>query len=124
NKCVAKDPFLADFKRVWEMDLDSLMYEGLRYYFRWFDPLHEREDEVFSRLGYLDVVHFAKQLNCKFLLGTGLLDSSCPPSTQYAIFNQAMCNKMHLVFAKFDHELCNRFEDEVLRFIQFEEGCV
>ncbi|MTL35828.1 acetylxylan esterase, partial [Turicibacter sanguinis] len=33
-------------------------------------------------------------------------------------------NKMHLVFAKFDHELCNRFEDEVLRFIQFEEGCV
>lgn len=123
-KCVAKDPFLADFKRVWEMDLDTLMYEGLRYYFRWFDPLHKRKDEVFLRLGYFDVVHFAKQLNCKFLLGTGLLDSACPPSTQYAIFNQATCEKVHLVFAKFGHELCNRFEDEFLRFIQFEEDWV
>lgn len=117
KKCAAKDPFLADFQRVWEMDLDLLMYEGLRYYFRWFDPLHEREDEVFLRLSYFDVVHFAKLLCGDFLLGSGLLDSSCPPSTQYAIFNQATCKKKHLVFSKFSHELINRFEDELLKFI-------
>lgn len=37
KKCSLQYPFLCDFKRVWEMDLDINYYEGIRYYFRWFD---------------------------------------------------------------------------------------
>lgn len=121
-KCCAKDPFLCDFKRVWEMDLDVNFYEGLRYYFRWFDPLHERESEIFMKLGYLDIVNFAPNLKCQFLLATGLLDTVTPPSTQYAVFNRMKGLKKHLVFAKFGHELVNRFEDEFLNFIHKEGG--
>lgn len=30
-------------------------YSELRCYFRDFDPLHQREDEIFEHLGYIDV---------------------------------------------------------------------
>lgn len=120
SKCVAQAPFLADFKRVWEMDLDLEAYEGIRYYFRWFDPMHLKEDMVFTKLGYLDVVNFAPYLKSSLLVGTGLMDRICPPSTQYAIVNQAMCPKKHVVFAKFSHELINAFEDEYLKFLTFD----
>jgi cephalosporin-C deacetylase len=44
-------PFLCDYRRVWEMDLAKDAYDELRTYFRLFDPLHQREDEIFTRLG-------------------------------------------------------------------------
>src|ERR1051325_5339767 len=47
-------PFLCDYQRVWEMDLAVGAYEELKTYFRMFDPLHERETEVFTKLGYVD----------------------------------------------------------------------
>jgi cephalosporin-C deacetylase len=48
-------PFLSDYKRVWEMDLAKDAYIELVEYFRRFDPTHQREDEVFKKLGYIDV---------------------------------------------------------------------
>lgn len=119
TKCSAQAPFLSDFKRVWDMDLDVEAYEGIRYYFRWFDPMHRRETEVFMKLSYLDVVNFAPLLKHELLIGTGLMDRVCPPSTQYAVINAATCEKKHLIFAKFGHELINRFEDENLKFIRY-----
>ena len=119
NKCSLQYPFLADFKRVWDMDLDVNAYEGIRYYFRWFDPMHIREKEVFEKLAYIDIVNFSSKLSCDLLIGTGLLDSICPPSTQYAVFNNVNCKKKHLIFHKYGHELNNFFENENLKFMQF-----
>ena len=42
-------PFLCDYQRVWEMDLAVAAYEELKTYFRLFDPLHEREEAIFTR---------------------------------------------------------------------------
>ncbi len=120
SKCIAHAPFLSDFKRVWEMDLDCEAYEGIRYYFRWVDPMHLNEEMVFRRLAYLDIVNFAPFLKSSLLVGTGLMDRVCPPSTQYAVINQANCPKKHVVFAKFGHELINAFEDEYLNFLKFD----
>ena len=55
-------PFLCDYQRVWEMDLAARAYEELAWYFRAFDPRHEREAEVFTRLGYIDVQHLAPRI--------------------------------------------------------------
>lgn len=44
-------PFLCDYQRVWELDLAERAYEGLRNHFRMFDPRHEREQEIFTKLG-------------------------------------------------------------------------
>ena len=47
-------PFLCDYQRVWEMDLALDAYDEIRTYFRQFDPRHEREQEIFTKLGYID----------------------------------------------------------------------
>lgn len=119
KKCSLQYPFLADFKRVWDMDLDINAYEGIRYYFKWFDPMHIREEEIFMKLAYIDIVNFASKLNCELLVGTGLLDTICPPITQYAVFNNVDCKKKHLVFHKYGHEINNFFENENLKFMSF-----
>ena len=41
-------PFLCDYKRVWDMDLDMNAYQELRDYFRYFDPRHERERGIYE----------------------------------------------------------------------------
>ena len=120
KKCSTQYPFLADFKRVWDMDLDKDAYEGIRYYFRWFDPMHLNEEKIFEKLGYIDIVNFAQKIECDLLVGTGLLDNICPPSTQYAVFNNANGKKKHLIFHKYGHELNNFFENENLKFMLFD----
>lgn len=119
KKCSLQYPFLADFKRVWDMDLDINAYEGIRYYFRWFDPMHLKEKEVFKKLSYIDIVNFSSKLSCELLIGTGVLDTICPPSTQFAVFNNANCEKKHLLFHKYEHEINNFFENENLKFMLF-----
>ena len=69
-------PFLCDYVRVWEMDLDEMAYEELRYYFRSFDPLHEREKAVFTQLGYIDVQHLAPRIRGEVLMATALRDAA------------------------------------------------
>jgi cephalosporin-C deacetylase len=55
-------PFLCDYRRVWEMDRAQGAYDELAYYFRMFDPLHEREEEIFTKLGYIDGQHLASRI--------------------------------------------------------------
>ena len=81
-------PFLSDYQRVWQLDMDQNAYEELRLWFRHFDPQHQREQEVFTQLGYIDIQHLAPRIQAEVMLGTGLMDQICPPSTQYAAFNK------------------------------------
>ena len=49
--CAPVYPYLSDYKRVYEMDLTGGAYDGLKYYFRHFDPTHEQSDELYEKLG-------------------------------------------------------------------------
>lgn len=102
--CIARYPYLSDYKRVWEMDLDKDAYEGLHYYFRSFDPRHEREDEIFTKLGYIDIQFLAPRVRAKFVMETGLMDTICPPSTQFAAFNKMNTEKEVLIYPDYKHE--------------------
>jgi cephalosporin-C deacetylase len=84
KKLAPTHPFLSDYRRVWEMDLGKRAYVGLTDYFRRFDPLHEREQDVFMKLGYIDIQNLAKRIKGEVLLATGLMDTICPPSSQFA----------------------------------------
>ena len=97
-------PFLSDYKRVWDMDLDQKAYSELREYFRNFDPRHEREEEVFTTLGYIDIHNLAPRIKADILMFTGLIDDVCPPSTQYAVYNNLNCKKKHILYPDFGHE--------------------
>ena len=66
-------PFLSDYKRVWEMDLATGAYEEIKTFFRMFDPLHQREDEIFTRLGYIDIQHLASRIQAKVMMAVALM---------------------------------------------------
>lgn len=117
QKCAVHYPMLCDYKRVWDKDFDSNGYEGLNYFFRWHDPLHEREKEIFDKLAYVDVKNFAPYVKGQVLMSTGLQDRVSPPSAQFALFHGLECKKSHLVYPKHGHELNNFFENEYLRFL-------
>lgn len=97
-------PFLSDYKRVWDMDLDLNAYVGLRDYFRRFDPLHKRERAIFEKLGYIDVSHLASRIQGEVLMAITLLDNICPPSTQFAAYNAIQSKKSYLLYPDYGHE--------------------
>jgi len=117
NRIAASVPFLCDYKRVWDMDLARDAYEELRTFFRHHDPQHLREEEIFTRLGYIDVQHLAERIRGEVMMGVGLLDTVCPPSTQFAAFNKIVSNKQLEIYPDFVHERLPGFEDQVIRFM-------
>lgn len=110
-------PFLCDYKRVWEMDLAKDAYEELRLYFRKFDPQHKREDEIFTRLGYIDVQHLVKRIKGEVLMAVGLMDTTCPPSTQFAAYNKITAPKDLAIYPDFGHEPLPGFNDITYQFM-------
>ncbi len=117
NRTAPSMPFLCDYKRVWVMDLAVGAYEELSYYFRNFDPLHEREDEIFEKLGYIDNQHLAPRIRGKVLMITGLMDTICPASTQFAAYNKIQSPKQVKVFPDFAHEACPGESELVMQFM-------
>jgi cephalosporin-C deacetylase len=110
-------PFLCDYKRVWEMDLAKDAYAELAAFFRHFDPLHEREDEIFTKLGYIDVQHLAPRIKGEVLMGVGLMDTVCPPSTQFAAYNKITAPKQLRIYPDFGHEALPGFADLTMQFM-------
>jgi cephalosporin-C deacetylase len=110
-------PFLSDYQRVWEMDLAQGAYEELKAYFRLFDPRHEREKEIFTKLGYIDVQHLAPRIRAQTLMAVGLMDMICPPSTQFAAYNKISSGKQVLLYPDFAHEGYPGVADAVFEFM-------
>lgn len=97
-------PFLADYRRVWEMDLDVDAYAELREYLRLFDPTHARIEDMFNRLAYIDVQNLAPRIGARILWACGLMDTVCPPSTQFAVYNKITAPKEMIIYPDFGHE--------------------
>lgn len=110
-------PFLSDYRRVWEMDLAQDAYADLRLYLRRFDPLHEREEEIFTRLGYIDIQYLVPRIKAEVLFYTGLMDSTCPPSTQFAAYNKITAPKHLKIYPDFAHEALPQRADSSFEFM-------
>lgn len=110
-------PFLSDYKRVWDMDLAKDAYDELKMYFRLFDPRHEKEAEIFTKLGYIDIQHLTNRIKGEVLMGTGLQDTVCPPSTQFAAYNKITSKKQTVIYPDFGHEGLPDFSDITYSFM-------
>ena len=110
-------PFLSDYRRVWQIDQAKDAYQELRDFFRWRDPRHHREDEVFRKLGYIDVQHLAPRIRGEVLLSVGLMDTVCPPSTQFAAYNKITAPKSMDLYPDFGHEGLPGHVDRVYQFM-------
>lgn len=117
-KVVPTYPFLCDYKRVWNMDLPTVAYSELKDYFRMFDPLHEREEEIFTKLGYIDIQHLAPRIKGEVYFTTGLSDSTCPPSSAFAAYNNIVAPKMLRIYPDFGHEAIPYHDDGVFQFLK------
>jgi cephalosporin-C deacetylase len=117
RKAAPTYPFLCDYQRVWELDLAKDAYDELRTYFRMFDPMHKNEKGIFTTLGYIDVQYLTPRIKADVLMGTGLMDTICPPSTQFAAYNKIKSPKRIIIYPDFGHEFINGFDDQVFLFM-------
>ncbi|MGE4489875.1 MAG: acetylxylan esterase [Kiritimatiellales bacterium] len=118
KKAAVKFPFLSDYLRTWTIDQAKDAYAELREFFRRHDPQHKRETEIFTRLGYIDIQNLAPRIQAEVLMATGLSDTICPPSTQFAAYNKINSSKQLEVYPDFGHEFLPGFRDRVFRFLQ------
>ena len=76
-------------------------------------PVFEREGgsvpiaALFSKILHAPVV----------LMGTGLMDTICPPSTQFAAYNKITAKKQQIIYPDFGHEGLPRWNDSVFQFL-------
>jgi cephalosporin-C deacetylase len=110
-------PFLSDYKRVWEMDLAMEAYQELKDYFRFFDPTHDREEEIFTRLGYIDIQNLTRRIKGEVMMAVGLMDTICPPSSQFAAYNKITAPKRTVIYPDFGHEALPGFDDMTYEFM-------
>lgn len=110
-------PFLSDYKRVWSIDQAKDAYKELQEYFRLFDPQHKREDQIFETLGYIDIQNMASRISADILWGIGLMDTICPPSSQFATYNKILSRKSMDLYPDFGHEVLPGFTDKCFQFI-------
>jgi len=111
-------PFLCDFRRVWEMDLDINAYREMQKWFKNTDPLHEREKEFFSTLSYIDLQNIVHRIKGRVLMITALMDEYCPPSTQFAAYNKIEAPKEMLIYPDFGHENLFKVSDKIFEFMR------
>lgn len=117
KRVVALHPFLCDYLRVWQIGLAKDAYGELTKFFRHVDPLHKRQEELFGRLGYIDVQHHANRIKADVLFGATLDDRICPPSTQFAAYNKISSTKNIEVYPDFGHEPPFGFWDKAYTFM-------
>ena len=110
-------PFLCDYQRVWDIDQDKDAYAELREYFRKFDPRHERKTEVFTTLGYIDVQYLAPRIQGQTLMAVGLMDTICPPSSQFAAYNKITAEKSLAIYPDFGHESLPGHDDKIFEYM-------
>jgi cephalosporin-C deacetylase len=110
-------PFLSDYKRVWDMDQAKDAYSELKEFFRHFDPRHEKEDAIFEKLGYIDIQFLAPRIKSNVLWTIGLMDTICPPSSQFAAYNKITSQKAMLMYPDFGHEGLPGLNDKIYEFM-------
>lgn len=117
KKCGIFYPYLCDYGYAATHETKGLAYEGLNYYFRAFDPTHEYTEELLEKLGYIDIQNFAKWMKAELLMFTGLLDASCPPITQFAMYNKVSSPKKVIFYPEYGHERMKGAEDILFAFL-------
>jgi cephalosporin-C deacetylase len=113
---VAGAPFMAHIRRAVDLALDA-PYDQVAHWFRVHDPLHRLEDRVYQTLSYFDVMNFAPRITAPTVVGVGLLDRVCPPSTGVAVAHHLAGPADLWVYPESGHDLPPPFWDEALRFV-------
>ena len=100
--CVADIPWLCD----WENYLNLAGKTDDEEIQTWLDAKKSRTPEsTLKILSYFDTMNMADRIQCPTLMGVGLQDSVCPPSTSFATFNRITAERDFRIYEKSGHGL-------------------
>lgn len=97
-------PFLSDYKRLYVMDMLKNVYSEIAYYIRNYAWNYEAQNGIWKRLGLIDIHNFADKITANVLWATALMDDVCPPSTQFAAYNNINSKKEMIIYTNHGHE--------------------
>lgn len=109
-------PFLTHFERSVQLSTEG-PYNEIYHYFKVHDPLHQTTDTVFGTLSYIDCMNLASRVTCPTLVGVGLEDTVCPPSSGFAMFHYLSGEKQICTYPEYGHGLPPAHEEEKLKFV-------
>ncbi len=75
-----------------------------------------RKMAFFTRLGYIDIQYLAPRIRAEVLAGVGLMDTVCPPSSQFAALNKISSPLQLEIYPDFAHENLPGMQDKVYQF--------
>lgn len=113
-------PFLADMKCAYDCGSDAVVFTGMKYWKRWHNQTADGDEEMFTKLGYIDALNFADKISCPVLFGTGLKDVFIPPKAQLATYARIRSPKELVIYPDYGHEEIADFDDRIIGF--FTEG--
>lgn len=113
-------PFLTDYREAYRLDVNNSAYEEIAYWFRFRDPLHKKEEELFSTLDYIDIQYLAPKIKAEVFWAMGLEDMVCHPKTQFATYNNINSKKELIILPEYGHEYLPQF-GEVMRKRLYED---
>jgi cephalosporin-C deacetylase len=87
-------------------------------WFRLFDPLHEKEEQVYRTLSYFDVMNFAPAIEARTFMYICLQDTVCPPSSCFAAYNHLGGEKESALLPDFGHEVLPVQLESMMAFIK------
>lgn len=105
NFCIADVPFLCDMKQYfkttqWQEVDDWLAADPKR---NW--------NEMLRTMSYFDTMNMTDKITCPVLMGIGLQDIVCPPSTSFASYNKIKSQKEYIVYPRSGHDLGKKHSD-------------
>jgi cephalosporin-C deacetylase len=99
SACAADVPFLLNwvnyFKETKWPEMDA-----------WIAQKEERTwESTLKNMSYFDVMNLADRIKCPVMVGIGLQDNICPPSTIFATYNKLAGDKSYRIYQSAQHDL-------------------
>jgi cephalosporin-C deacetylase-like acetyl esterase len=108
--CIADIPYMCDYPRYFAIthwnEIDHWFAE---------DPSHTWQ-LMNETLSYFDTKYLAKKITCQVIMGIGLQDDTCPPSTSFMTYNLIESRKNFTIYKTEKHsQPDSHYEDRFLR---------
>jgi cephalosporin-C deacetylase-like acetyl esterase/poly(3-hydroxybutyrate) depolymerase len=97
--CVADIPFLCDWHNYFRLTQWPEMNEWIA------EEENRTWENTLRTMSYFDTMNLCDRIKCPTLMGVGLQDQVCPPTTSFAAFNQISGRKSFRIYANRGHGL-------------------
>lgn len=106
-------PYLCHFERAIEVATEGPYLEVLNFMKTQPDDV----EAVKETLSYFDAMNFAADIDCPILMSVGLVDTICPASTVFAVFNHIPSEDKELsIYHGMGHESLNVHHERKIRW--------